>query len=502
MKKACSHCGHQVESTEGICPRCGTILISEPSASQGVSQEQENRIVDLLVERLAGHKKITRQISWSVLKWVVGTLGILGVLFGFSIWDSMRTIIHDTNFRLERTDLSISNQIAKAHAQITNQIAKQFESPRIKETIIEVAATQATNLLTEQIQPEIRTFSAGTSNTLIGFQTSLEAFQKESTDALSEVGGVLALTRDMIAAVNDDRFAFDRLVKLSQSGTNEYGYEIAETINTITTQQQEDNTPLFSQVNELDWAALSFNPDTNSWNDYMSLYSKVGQSLAQSEILKKLSQQIRFPRDAKLWLYHYLLEGTPSVRVLAATCSILDEDAHMKLNVLGESRYLAWLNSEIRKETITNCTTFIMTNQSNADIYGVRAACYYDETNFVGAITDIRKALTLDPSNTGLMNNSAWFLATCPSDLFRNAQNALRYAKTACQMTQWKNANFLGTLAAAYAETGDFDQAVKFEKKAIGAAGISNQHLDFDNTLLKMYQARRSYRGIFPGDPY
>jgi hypothetical protein len=40
-------------------------------------------------------------------------------------------------------------------------------------------------------------------------------------------------------------------------------------------------------------------------------------------------------------------------------------------------------------------------------------------------------------------------------------------------MTQWKVRNFVGTIAAAYAEIGDFDKAIKYQKDATGLALIS-----------------------------
>jgi Zn-dependent protease len=83
------------------------------------------------------------------------------------------------------------------------------------------------------------------------------------------------------------------------------------------------------------------------------------------------------------------------------------------------------------------------------------------------AIDDYREALRIQPKLASAHNNLAWLLATCPVDALRNGQEAIEHATMACNATGWCTPNFLGTLAAASAEIGDFDQAVRWHKRAL-----------------------------------
>lgn len=79
---------------------------------------------------------------------------------------------------------------------------------------------------------------------------------------------------------------------------------------------------------------------------------------------------------------------------------------------------------------------------------------------YAKALADFSEAMKLDPKDTWSRNAKAWFLATCPDAKFRNGAEAVSLAKIHGDPD---------TMAAAYAEAGKWDEAVKQEKSAIEA---------------------------------
>ena len=125
--------------------------------------------------------------------------------------------------------------------------------------------------------------------------------------------------------------------------------------------------------------------------------------------------------------------------------------------------------------------------------YHDRGAARMFQRDFDRAIADFNKAIQLDPKNTDALNGRAWFRATCPVATYRDGAQAVASATQACELTGWKDAGILDTLAAAYAESGDFASALKWQAKAIERETDANEKTAY-GARLQLYQAKTPYR--------
>jgi Flp pilus assembly protein TadD len=109
--------------------------------------------------------------------------------------------------------------------------------------------------------------------------------------------------------------------------------------------------------------------------------------------------------------------------------------------------------------------------------------------------TQFRQVLLLKPDQLDALNNLAWLLATCPDGAVRNGVEAVQHAEHACHLTSFKQARATGILAAAYAETGRFQEAIAMGELSVrlsSAAGDS-QYAAANRQLLMFYRAGKPW---------
>ena len=125
-----------------------------------------------------------------------------------------------------------------------------------------------------------------------------------------------------------------------------------------------------------------------------------------------------------------------------------------------------------------------------------RGFAYHRKGLYRPAIADFEKALSLAPDMPEARNGLAWLFATATDPRARNGQRAVALALKACEQTKWQDPSILDTLAAAYAETGDFPDAVQWETSALQHCTTDRSLLDELNAHARLFAAKKPCREI------
>jgi tetratricopeptide (TPR) repeat protein len=94
------------------------------------------------------------------------------------------------------------------------------------------------------------------------------------------------------------------------------------------------------------------------------------------------------------------------------------------------------------------------------------------------AIQHYQAALKLKPDFAAAHNNLAWLYATCDDPKFRNPQEALDHAQRAVELSHWKEATFIDTLAEAFYVNGEYNEAVTTQTKALALDPNNQEYRD------------------------
>jgi tetratricopeptide (TPR) repeat protein len=145
--------------------------------------------------------------------------------------------------------------------------------------------------------------------------------------------------------------------------------------------------------------------------------------------------------------------------------------------------------------------------------YVNRAQLYLQKHNYQSALGDLESGAKLARNDNEkrygqVLATIAWVRATCPDPAFRNGKKAVELSTKACELTQWKSARAIEAFAAAYAECGHFDQAIKYQTQAVNLRdsddGLSQKERSLNDerkrSRLILYRNQQPYRDDFKRD--
>jgi Tfp pilus assembly protein PilF len=236
--------------------------------------------------------------------------------------------------------------------------------------------------------------------------------------------------------------------------------------------------------------------DANSFGhyDYAAYLLRYGQpAKAQTECEKALSIQ---PDDTKsqVLLGDILLAEHKADQAIEKYQLALHLDPG--LEIARQELGRAFLARKRLPEAAEELNKVLHDQPRNFEAHNLLAQTLLFQGKTADAVAEYRASLKLQINQLETLNNLAWLLATDPRAEIRHGAEALELAKRACGLTRGQEPLFVGTLAAAYAETGDFEKATEAAKLAHDTAlALGRKSLADTNTAaLDLYRAHKPFR--------
>jgi tetratricopeptide (TPR) repeat protein len=145
-------------------------------------------------------------------------------------------------------------------------------------------------------------------------------------------------------------------------------------------------------------------------------------------------------------------------------------------------------------DAIRDYNTALQLEPNRTEVYTARANVFLRKKEYREAVSDLQTAVQMSRKKPErALNSLAWLRATCPEPGIRDGKEAVELAIKACELSEWKDWGIIDTLAAAYAETGDFDQAIKYERQVIEMVKPSTDRHKLQRRFA-LYEQHKAYR--------
>jgi carboxyl-terminal processing protease len=219
----------------------------------------------------------------------------------------------------------------------------------------------------------------------------------------------------------------------------------------------------------------------------LALQNKFPQALADSDALIELDPKKAVYYKERAWVKQLKKDYAGSLDDVSHAIALDKKDAsffELRANVLVEAGSYS--------EALDDLGAVIRLDGKNAENYNVRAMILRKLGRYREAIEDFRDAARFDKAASLYVNNLAWILATCADEKYLDGAQAVVLSTQACEKSAWKEFVDLDTLAAAYARVGDFENAVRWQTKAIELTKDAATAEEF-RARLALYQRKEAY---------
>jgi len=235
----------------------------------------------------------------------------------------------------------------------------------------------------------------------------------------------------------------------------------------------------------------------NDWEAHYNLGLALAQAGRVQEAIGQYEQALQLRPDSAGANYNLGLalarmdRSAEAIRYFEETTRLEpdDADAHNDLAVaLAQQGRL--------QEAIGHWEQALRIDPGDADLQYNLASALHVLGKLPEAIRHYERAVDLNPNHVGAQNGLAWLLATIPPADGGDPGRAVTLAQRACRLTDNRVPAYLDTLAAAYAATGRFNDAVAAAEKAVELATADGQlqAAKIIEGRLQLYREGRAYR--------
>jgi tetratricopeptide (TPR) repeat protein len=175
--------------------------------------------------------------------------------------------------------------------------------------------------------------------------------------------------------------------------------------------------------------------------------------------------------------------------------ALADYDQTLKLDPKHFDAYLwrgqVWFALADYDKAIDDFGAVIRLEQKHVEAYLYRALAWAKKKDYEKALSELENAVRIDPKDASVQNQIAWIRATCPEARWRDGKKAVEAGQRAVELKKG-NAGFVDTLAAAYAEAGDFEQAVSLQEQVLQDPRFQNN--EGARRRLELYRNKMAFR--------
>jgi tetratricopeptide (TPR) repeat protein len=190
----------------------------------------------------------------------------------------------------------------------------------------------------------------------------------------------------------------------------------------------------------------------------------------------------------RAWAWH--LKGEADI-------ALKDYGEALRLNPKEQSwwnnRGAIWLEKKEYDKAIRDLEEAVRLDPRLALAYYNKARAWDGKKRYDKAAKDYAEALRIQPQYMDALNELAWLLATCADRNYRDGELAVKFGTKLCELGNWKVGDHLDTLAAGYAELGNFDEAVRLQTKALEDPALKGPAGDQYRQRLELYKDKKPY---------